>query len=115
MNTPKLFRWQEGRGKTGYRIFPFVITKKPFPFDCYLIHYRKGTRIEPHRDENELGKHYRLNIILKNSGIGGEFQMNGPPIFSWPGRAYLFRPDLVTHWVSEVREGSRWVLSIGWI
>jgi hypothetical protein len=106
-------RWQRGRQGTGYDKMLLLTAPWPVPFDSYLIRYPEGTSIPPHTDPVQQGRHYRLNIVLKAPKSGGEF-ICASPIFS-SRRIKLFRPDLCEHSVTEVRGGSRYVLSIGWV
>lgn len=104
-----IWKWSNGRKKTGYeklRIISFWF------FDCYILRFRKGSLIPKHRDPVADKKHYRLNIILKNAKAGGEFNCSNC-IIDW-GRIKLFRPDRYKHSVTEVTEGTRYVLSMGW-
>lgn len=109
----KLFRWQYGRQKTGYRIWPFAQATWPFKFDAYIIHYPVGSGIPPHKDPVPFGlKHYRINIELWR-GEGGNFHC-ADTIFHW-WRLYFFRPDINLHYVTKVTKGNRYVLSVGWV
>lgn len=85
----------------------------PIPFDIYLIRYRKGSYILPHKDKVISGKHFRLNIVLKKCDEGGEFTCKNSIIDT--ARVKLFRPDVNEHSVTEVKSGERYILSIGWI
>ncbi|MBB3193872.1 hypothetical protein FHS28_001237 [Roseateles terrae] len=85
----------------------------PIPFDSYLIRYPDGSEIPPHKDPVQLGRHYRLNVILKAPKSGGEFVCKDP-IYSG-SRIKLFRPDVSEHSVTRVAGGSRYVFSIGWV
>lgn len=118
MNLVKQFfsqawRWQIGRQKTGYDKMLLLWGIFPLPFDIYLIRYRVGSHIPPHTDKVGKGRHYRMNIILKQSKVGGDFVCSNH-IINCP-RIKLFRPDLYEHSVTELKEGSRYILSIGWI
>lgn len=85
----------------------------PMVFDCYLLRFKQGSEIPPHTDQNDKGKHLRLNVILKQAKKGGEFICDETIYES--KRIKLFRPDLHQHQVTRVIEGSRWVLSVGWL
>ncbi|MCF6437792.1 2OG-Fe(II) oxygenase, partial [Pseudoalteromonas sp. MMG021] len=65
----------------------------------------------PHKDRVESGKHYQLNIILKNAKVGGEFICSNP-IFETK-RIKLFRSDVCEHQVSKLVKGNRYLLSVG--
>lgn len=107
-----LFRWKVGRQNTGYEIFTLIYSKL-LKLDCYIIRYRKGASIPAHQDKvDEEHKHYRLNIELLPAKKGGEL-VCAHSLFRW-GPINFFRPDEVIHAVTEVEEGTRYVLSIGW-
>lgn len=111
----KIFKWVKGRQNTGYSILTLLfVTKKwfPIPFDAYIIKYPTGSYIPPHKDEPGFGRHYRVNIILTKPK-GGEFIAENTLLHL--GRVVIFRPDLVTHEVTPVESGTRYVLSIGCI
>jgi hypothetical protein len=107
------FRWQRGRQGTGYDKMLLLTAPWPLPFDSYLIRYPEGSEIPPHTDSVTLGRHYRLNIILKSPKSGGEF-ICATPLFATK-RIKLFRPDACPHSVTRVVGGSRYVLSFGWV
>ena len=109
----KLFRWERGRQKSGYDKMLLCWAKWPIKFDTYLLKFPQGSEIAPHTDQVDSGKHYRLNIVLKNADLGGEFICESP-IFETK-RIKLFRPDISEHQVSKVVKGERYLLSIGWI
>jgi hypothetical protein len=109
----KFPKWQEGRQGTGYKVLT-LINSKFFKFDCHILKYPEGSSIPPHKDPAKEGyEHYRLNITLKRSKIGGYFNCANTLYRSL--RVALFRPDLETHSVMEVLLGTRYVLSIGWL
>lgn len=107
------FRWQRGRQGSGYDKMLLLTAPWPLPFDSYLIRYPEGSSIPPHTDPVQRGRHYRLNVILKSPQAGGEFVCD-KPLFATE-RIKLFRPDQCEHSVTEVKGGSRYVLSIGWV
>jgi hypothetical protein len=107
------FRWQRGRQGTGYDKMLILTARWPLPFDSYLIRYPEGSEIPPHTDPVKIGKHYRLNVILKSPQSGGEFLCANPIYTS--KRIKLFRPDVCEHSVTKVVGGSRYVLSLGWV
>jgi len=108
-----IFRWQRGRQLSGYDKMLLLQSLWPIPFDCYLLRFPEGAEIAPHVDKVSHGKHYRLNIVVKRAKSGGEFVCK-TPIFT-STRIKYFRPDVCEHSVTRVTEGSRYVLSIGWI
>lgn len=85
----------------------------PIKFDMYLLKFPVGSEIPPHTDTLREGKHYRLNFVLKQAREGEVFLCNSP-IFE-TNRVKLFRPDITEHEVSKIRQGNRYVLSIGWV
>ena len=107
------FRWQRGRQGTGYEKMLLLTAHGPLPFDSYLIRYPDGSEIPPHTDPVQMGRHYRLNIVLKPPKSGGEF-VCATPIFA-SKRIKLFRPDACEHSVTRVVGGSRYVFSLGWV
>jgi len=107
------FRWQSGRQGSGYDKMLLLTAPWPVPFDSYLIRYPEGSSIPAHTDPVQRGRHYRLNIILKSPGSGGEFVCANPIYAS--RRIKLFRPDACEHSVTLVQGGSRYVLSVGWV
>ncbi|MEH6565282.1 MAG: 2OG-Fe(II) oxygenase [Halopseudomonas sp.] len=107
------FRWQKGRQGTGYDKMLLLTASWPVRFDSYLIRYPEGAEIPPHTDPVAVGRHYRLNIVLKASHAGGEF-VCATPLFA-TRRIKLFRPDACEHSVTRVVGGSRYVLSLGWV
>lgn len=108
-----LLRWQTGRQQTGYEKLLIAKNAFIFPFDCYLLRYKKGAEVPNHKDPVSNKKHYRINIILKNAKKGGQFICKGP-IFE-NSRIKLFRPDISEHAVTKITAGTRYVLSIGWV
>ena len=109
----KLFRWERGRQKSGYDKMLLCGAMWPIKFDTYLLKFPEGSEISPHTDKVVSGKHYRLNIVLKNADKGGEFICSNP-IYETK-RIKLFRPDVSEHQVSKIVKGNRYLLSIGWV
>jgi hypothetical protein len=108
------FEWKIGRQLSGYSKMLLMTVKFPLPFDIYLLKFTEGSFIKEHVDEvNEGYKHFRLNIILKKSKIGGIFSAE-KSIFE-NSRIKFFRPDIYKHSVSKVESGYRIVLSIGFL
>lgn len=109
----KLFQWERGRKNSGYDKMLLLTGMWPIPFDCYLIRYPEGSQIKPHTDPVQVGRHFRLNIVLKEADVGGVFICDNP-IFSsrWLN---IFRPDVSEHRVTQVIFGSRYIFSIGWV
>lgn len=91
----------------------FLGSHWPLPFDVYLLRFREGAEIPPHTDKVESGKHFRLNLIIKQAKSGGEFVCK-EPLYENAFIKY-FRSDLCEHSVTKVEQGNRYVLSIGWV
>jgi hypothetical protein len=109
-----MFKWIAGRQNTGYKklkIFQFL------NMDCYLLKYNEGDYIPLHTDPVPGRKHYRLNVILKKPIEGGELYFRDSPnqfyLEEQTSRIQLFRSDLVEHCVSEIKRGTRIVLTFG--
>lgn len=85
----------------------------PIAFDLYLLRFNQGSEIPLHTDEVSKGQHHRINIILKNADIGGDFVCK-KTIFE-SSRIKYFRPDISAHQVTKIIKGKRIVLSIGWL
>ncbi len=85
----------------------------PLPFDAYLLRFPEGAEVPPHTDPVSGGRHFRLNVVLKNARAGGEFRC-AEPIYA-SGRIKLFRPDTTPHSVTRIVAGTRYVLSLGWV
>jgi hypothetical protein len=109
----RLWRWQHGRQGSGYDKLLLGGLYWPLPCDCYLLRFPEGSAVPPHVDRVERGRHYRLNIILRPARRGGDFVCARPIHAS--RRIKLFRPDVETHSVNRIEEGTRWVLSMGWV
>lgn len=110
---PKLLCWQHGRQESGYDKMLLATLTRPIPFDCYLIRYPIGSSIAPHIDPVKDRRHFRLNIVIKRSPIGGEFICDNPILTI--KRIKFFRPDISEHSVTRLEGGSRYVLSVGWL
>lgn len=109
----ELFRWERGRQNSGYDKMLICGAIWPIKFDTYLLKFPEGSQILPHTDKVTSGKHYRLNIVLKNARVGGEFLCENA-IFE-TNRIKFFRPDVSEHQVTKVQKGNRFLLSIGWV
>ncbi len=109
----QLFRWQKGRQQSGYDKMLLAGAYWPIKFDCYLLRFPQGCEVPPHKDTVSSGLHYRLNIVLKQAQKGGDF-ICATPIYQ-NSRIKFFRPDLCEHAVTKVEQGSRYLLSIGWV
>lgn len=109
---PTPWTWQPGRQGSGYDIFTLLWSTR-LRMDCYLIRYREGASIGPHRDPVLPGeKHWRLNLIVWPARKGGVLACERSILRLGP--LNLFRPDLALHSVSEVKRGTRIVFSVGW-
>lgn len=108
-----VFRWQHGRQQSGYDKMLLLTGRLPLPFDCYLLRFSQGAAVPTHKDQVDSGKHYRLNIILWKAIAGGEFCCSNTLFEN--ARVKLFRPDISEHSVTEVKQGVRYVFSLGWV
>lgn len=108
-----LFRWKSGRQNTGYEKMLLLINPFLLPFDLYLLRFREGAEIPAHTDPVRDKRHFRLNIVVRKARRGGEFVCSRP-IFE-TRRIKLFRPDISSHSVTRIEEGTRYVLSLGWV
>ena len=106
-------RWQVGRQQSGYDKMLLLQNSFRIKCDAYFLRFPMGSKISPHKDTVQKGRHFRLNIIIQKSQSGGEFVCE-QSIINLP-RVKLFRPDLYQHVVTEVFGRSRYVLSIGWV
>lgn len=114
LKNSKWLRWDEGRQQSGYKKMLLLTGHFPLPFDFYFLKFEEGSSIPEHIDPAKSGyKHYRMNIILKKSISGGEF-ISEKNILDFQ-RLKFFRPDLYKHSVTEVKGGSRFVLSFGFL
>lgn len=113
-----MIKWEPGRQGTGYLKKLLWFGPTPFStvwFDAYLLKFPVGSDIPWHVDSVKPGeKHYRLNVYLKGAKRGGEFLCKKPPLFNG-GFFQVFRPDINPHMVTKIEEGTRYVLSIGWV
>lgn len=108
-----MLNWQKGRQEGGYDKL-LIMMSAVIPFDIWLLRFPEGSHIAQHVDPVEVGhNHYRLNIIVKPAKRGGEFRVTNA-IINWRFLK-LFRPDVSPHSVTQVDEGTRYVLSIGWL
>ena len=105
-------KWIKGRQNSGYDKMRIILSSY-FKFDLYILRFNEGSYIDTHVDPVKAGKHFRLNIILKNAKKGGEFVCKNT-IFRNSFINY-FRPDIEEHGVTRIYRGTRYVLSIGWI
>lgn len=104
------FVWTDGRQESGYRK---MLISQGKTWDCWLIHYPAGSDIPEHTDPARNDEnHYRCNIVLTDPG-GGIF--HGKTFFNLFGRVIFFRPDIWPHYITKVENGSRYVLSFGWV
>ncbi len=108
-----MLNWIEGRQGTSYLNCKLLESKKWFFFDLYLIKFPVGSHIPLHRDGVDFGKHYRANFILWPAKLGGKFSCE-KCIIDLPFVKF-FRPDLYEHEVTEIKQGTRYVLSFGFI
>lgn len=111
-------RWEYGRRKTGYRLLK-LFSSWSLRMDCYLLHYPPGSYIDTHTDPAIDGyEHHRINITLIPAKKGGFFYLEMPSGYKYIVKNQFynrFRPDDRPHGVTEIKEGNRYVLSIGWL
>lgn len=105
--------WQQGRQGSGYEKISLLNIQRPFAVDAYIIRYPIGSEIPLHVDPVDKGQHFRLNIVLRQATVGGDFYCEKTLINT--RRIKFFRPDAYRHSVSKVIKGSRYILSIGWV
>lgn len=106
-------RWQTGRQKSGYHKLLLLRCSRILKFDVYLLRYPTGSVVPKHTDKVQSGRHYRMNVIVKRAKLGGDFHCDDAIIHL--RRFILFRPDLCEHHVSRIQDGSRYVISVGWV
>lgn len=109
--------WEQGRQGSGYE--KILLTKyfKPFvfQFDFYLLRFKPGSHIGWHVDPVSKGlQHYRANLFIRQAKRGGVFKLKGKALVDLPF-LQIFRPDIQLHCVTEIEEGTRYVLSLGWV
>jgi len=110
-----VIRWQPGRQGTGYFKLKLLESQR-LQFDCYILKYPSGEMVPSHKDRVATGwRHFRLNIVLKKAIEGGFFYYSNSRTWHVGRRVVLFRPDITLHRVSEIKKGTRYVLSIGWL
>ena len=121
-----MFKWKEGRQGTGYYKMK-LFESKLLKFDVYILKMEENANIFPpphipdHYDKVEGYKHHRLNVILKRPIHGGRFRIQKKGLYWYEfveghkKRMHYFRPDLEKHGVTFLLEGTRYVISIGWL
>jgi hypothetical protein len=105
-----MFKWIEGRQKSGYFKMKLAEFSWPFGFDTYLLKFETGVSVPEHIDPVTGKKHYRMNLTIRNPISGGTFVCENS-ILNLP-RLKLFRPDKYKHSLTTV-EGTLIMLSIG--
>ena len=111
---PRLFKWVDGRlsdKNNVYKVFHLIISRR-IGLDMNIIKLEIGNHIKEHTDIVADKEHYRLLFILKRPKRGGVITIDNP-IIKWFNRIVLFRPDTSKHSVSEVEEGTLWLLTVG--
>ncbi len=110
-------RWEKGRQESGYWKL-LLARSKLLKFDAYILKLPQGCYVPPHRDPVSGFRHFRLNVTLRRARLGGITLIRPAPgilCHIQEKRAYVFRPDQLEHMVTDVKEGSVWLLSIGWL
>lgn len=108
-----------------------LFRSKILKLDCYLLRYKKDSYAPAHKDAAPDGYiHHRLNIVISLKGVvGGIYREERSfgygssvmravhPDFSIGKiiRVYKINPSDISHEVTEVKKGTRYVLSIGWL
>lgn len=113
------FRWKDGRQGGGYSKFA-LCTSKHLKFDLYLLRLPTGTEVKPHIDPAPIGfEHHRINLTLRFAKKGGltliAKQAEEQCFRYEAARLYRFRPDLNVHFLTQIKEGSMLILSLGWL
>ena len=81
--------------KTGYGT---ILTPRSSALITFL---EDGGRIDLHKDsENEMGAHYRCNVLVSKPESGGEFYIDGEPYELDEGDLICFPAD---HYIHEVK------------
>ena len=99
---------RNGRGYHKIKLFESKFLKR----DAYLIQYPIGSEARPHKDPSPIEGlgHFRTNVVLIPATKGGKFVIAGKARYE---RVQRFRADQYKHRVTEVKEGTRYVLSFG--
>jgi hypothetical protein len=123
-------RFERGRQGTGYDKADLTQVRDPIvvdvvarirallgappAIDAWWIVYPPGSHIPAHIDPSPADglAHVRANLIVERS-IGGAFVADCRAVDLDVGDAVVFRPDVVVHAVSLVKERPRRVLSVG--
>lgn len=109
--------WEAGRQGTGYAKCKLLELAWPLSCDLYLLRYPTGSYLLGHVDPVPGKKHYRLNLVLRRA-VGGVFWKRRQPKGVECDRRkwlHLFRPDKEEHGMTVVCEGTRYVLSFGFV
>ncbi len=83
-------------------------------YDCYVMRYKRGSRIPKHKDTAFFGsRHLRVNALIQKASEGGRLLIEDVPFSLYERDAYVFRPDLLNHEVTEITEGERYMWTMG--
>jgi hypothetical protein len=107
------FKWELGRKNTQYSRMTLICNPFLIPWHVLILKFPEGSHIPSHKDPMKGRRHWRLNIIVKSAKEGGEFVCENSIIQS--RFLNFFRSDLYEHSVNKVNQGTRYVLSIGWM
>lgn len=103
-----------GRGSSSYKGYYKIklFESKWLKRDIYLIWYPVRSSSRDHVDPSPITGlgHYRTNVVLIPAKRGGKFVICGKTRY---GRIHRFRADKMKHRITEVKEGTRYVLSFG--
>ena len=110
--------WIKGRQDSGYLKFKLFIIEW-LKIDCYILKFPKGSFIKTHNDPAPEGyEHHRFNFIFWKAKRGGTFfsrPLHCKNMYPNHNRIIKFRPDIEDHSVSAIEQGTRYVLSVGWL
>lgn len=105
-------KWEGGRQAGGY-LKKKLFVSKLLKLDLWLLKFPVDSFIPIHTDTVESGRHFRLNIFLKDAEKGGEFKAD--KVLMQTRWFAFFRPDITCHYVTKVEKGTRYVLSFGFV
>lgn len=107
----KHFKGAYGRQGTGYRKIK-LFESKFLKRDAYLLQYPVGSEVKPHKDPSPVQglRHFRTNVVLIPAKKGGKFVIAGKARYE---KVQKFEASKYKHRVTEIKEGTRYVLSFG--
>lgn len=103
-------KWESGRQSDSYfkmKIFSF------WRIDCYILKFPPLSRVPTHTDRIGADKkHFRFNFVFWRAKDGGQIYVKNGKWQRMP-RAFIFRPDILPHKMSQVIEGTQYIFTIG--